>query len=601
MVRIHAGQPTSASMNYNAPPPPPVPARAGTGLAIASLALGVIACLLSLFVIGLVFGAVGLVLGLVHVLRRRGPAAMAWWGMSLSLVAIFISVGLGFLYLKGIREFKKVVASITSSATNNVAGDWEGVLAPDFSVTTLDGKTIKLSDYKGKRVVLDFWASWWPPCVAEIPDLIKLQNDTSRDELVIIGVSQEDAGTLEAFAKKKGINYLVASATNLPAPFKDFETIPTTFFIDRKGVIQTVSVGGGGFDKLKDGAAAGDFKGEPRPEPGPPPSGLKESEKSLTPTEVWSKSIPGGQALCLGDWDDDGQADILVASGASTGNSKLHVFGLGGVEKTNVSLPAAFTMIECGTNKLKGLRLLGYSNWQKVLVMDRAGKQIWNYSSGMGIDGAHWGDLDGDGTDEMVVGMNGFGGLHAVSADGKQLWRATLGNVWAQAIVPASGERAGYVLATEAGGSVRVFDTKGNAVRSFRLAGGFCTQMTAAAMDAKTIQGIALGQGTVIAFDIHGTTLWSTPSSKNPSAWTQKFFTCGDIDGDGVKEWAFPDAAGDLVLVTVHGEKLASLSGAGTAQSFVIVPGTEGGRLVTLTSGQLKCYSFGPEQKALNR
>jgi hypothetical protein len=82
---------------------------------------------------------------------------------------------------------------------------------------------------------------------------------------------------------------------------------------------------------------------------------------------------------------------------------------------------------------------------------------------------------------------------------------------------------------------------------------------------------------------------------------TQKCFACGDIDGDGIKEWAFPDAAGDLLLVTVHGERLATLTAGGSAESFLIVPAAEGGRLVTLTGGKLKCYSFSPEQKSLTR
>src|SRR6266404_2617670 len=100
--------------------------------------------------------------------------------------------------------------------------------------------------------------------------------------------------------------------------------------------------------------------------------------------------------------------------------------------------------------------------------MDATGKEIWHYSATFGVNGAHWGDLDGDGTDEIIVGMNGFGGLQALAADGKRLWRASAGNVWGQAVVPATKDRAALVFATEASGSVRIFDGQGHQVRTVR-------------------------------------------------------------------------------------------------------------------------------------
>jgi len=128
---------------------------------------------------------------------------------------------------------------------------------------------------------------------------------------------------------------------------------------------------------------------------------------------------------------------------------KLHVYGTDGVKKSTLSLPEQFTAIECGQDKQKGVRLLGYSKpGRKISVMDGAGKEIWHYSATFGADGAHWGDLDGDGTDEMIIGMNGFGGLQAVRSDGKKLWHATGGNIWGQAIVAANKAVTAPIIAT---------------------------------------------------------------------------------------------------------------------------------------------------------
>jgi peroxiredoxin len=175
------------------------------------------------------------------------------------------------IYFKAINspEFKKAFEQAMSGAGARMSQfeDWKGVAAPDFSVTTLDGKTVQLSELKGKRVIVDFWATWCPPCVREIPHFIKLNSESPADELAIVGISSEDENTLKSFVKKKGINYSIASADHLPAPYDEVRSIPTTFFIDRKGIIQDVLVGYHDFGKLKTHALADDFEGEPKPAP----------------------------------------------------------------------------------------------------------------------------------------------------------------------------------------------------------------------------------------------------------------------------------------------------------------------------------------------
>jgi len=260
-------------------PPPTSPAFAPPvqmGLAIASLVLGVLAVLASLFLVGALFGLVGLVLGMVHLSRRTGRNGLAWAGMVLSVIGVFASIGLILVYYPFVKEAIKLSRQMQGSGSTETGFEkWEGVIAPDFSVKTLDGQTVKLSELKGKRVVLDFWATWCPPCVKEVPRFIRLRRDVPESNLVILGVSKEDADTLRSFVKEKRVNYLIASADNLPSPYRDVTGIPTTFFIDRRGAIQKVAVGYHDFDALKAMALAADDIREPKQKPdapGPPPS-----------------------------------------------------------------------------------------------------------------------------------------------------------------------------------------------------------------------------------------------------------------------------------------------------------------------------------------
>ena len=570
---------------------PASPAAAALGLAIASLVLGILALVLSFLLLGALPGLVGLALGITHLVKKRRPAVMARWGAALSLLGLLASLGFAGLYYYAFQNFTKLVQSASRSAEVDFT-KWKGVIAPDITVTTLEGQTMKLSELKGKRVVLDFWATWCPPCRKEIPHFAQLFNQTSRDDLVIIGISDEDAKTLRDFVKQQGVNYPIASAKNLPSPYSDIQAIPTTFFIDRKGVIQTVAIGYHAYNDLKRDALAADFPGEPKPAPAGPPA-LPDASRTLKPSVLWSKPIAGAQALCVGDWENDGVPRVLVAAG-----STLHVLDLTGAETSSVPLPGRFTLIECGRNREKGVRLLGYSNWgNEVAVVDHSGKKLWSVHSFAGVDGAHWGDLNGDGTDELIAGMNGGGGLQAWSADGKKLWSAELGNVWNQAVVPAAKDQPARVLATEAGGSVKIFDAQGNPLATLKPNGGYYAQMAACRTADKTIQIAAINQEAVDTevFDETGKVAWTTSATSDHAGWRENTFAVGDITGDGNPEWAFLDGAGNLVIATPEGQKISSIAHAAKFSRFAIAsrPG-KSGVLITLDGGTVTACAFQP-------
>ena len=97
---------------------------------------------------------------------------------------------------------------------------WYGKQSPDFTFTDINGKSHSLSDYRGKNVLVVFWATWCPPCNEEIPNLIELRKKHPEDELEIIAISDESPEQLKGFVKTKGINYNVVSQSGmLPEPF----------------------------------------------------------------------------------------------------------------------------------------------------------------------------------------------------------------------------------------------------------------------------------------------------------------------------------------------------------------------------------------------
>ena len=132
-----------------------------------------------------------------------------------------------------------------SQARPTNAGETAPV-APGFTVRALDGRIVRLSDYKGKAVVLDFWATWCAPCRASLPHLNEVQGRFSKQGLVVLGISVDDAEPQEIrqFADRLGLKFRMAIADervlDLYGPIR---TIPTTFFINRRGEVTRRVVG----------------------------------------------------------------------------------------------------------------------------------------------------------------------------------------------------------------------------------------------------------------------------------------------------------------------------------------------------------------------
>jgi len=124
--------------------------------------------------------------------------------------------------------------------TITLVGNVQGVPAPDFTLQALDGSSVKLSDFRGKAVLLNFWATWCPPCKVEMPWFEDLQKQYGKDGLVVLGVAMDDSepATIAKFANELGVNYQVLLGTDkVSDDYGDVQYLPTTFYIGRDGAI----------------------------------------------------------------------------------------------------------------------------------------------------------------------------------------------------------------------------------------------------------------------------------------------------------------------------------------------------------------------------
>lgn len=121
-----------------------------------------------------------------------------------------------------------------------IAGNPTGQIAADFELVDLSGKTVKLSDFRGKAVLLNFWATWCSPCKVEMPWFVDLQQRYGPEGLVVLGVAMDDSGkdVIAEFANEMNVNYTVLLGKEAVADaYGSVQFLPTTFYIDRQGKV----------------------------------------------------------------------------------------------------------------------------------------------------------------------------------------------------------------------------------------------------------------------------------------------------------------------------------------------------------------------------
>lgn len=131
-------------------------------------------------------------------------------------------------------------------AASNVKSESTRKAAPEFTLKDADGKMVKLSDYKGKVVLLNFWATWCGPCKIEIPWFKEFETNYKNKGFAVLGVSMDDDGwdAVRPYIQQQAVNYRVLMGTEpVGALYGGVESLPTTFLIDRKGRIAATHIG----------------------------------------------------------------------------------------------------------------------------------------------------------------------------------------------------------------------------------------------------------------------------------------------------------------------------------------------------------------------
>ena len=128
----------------------------------------------------------------------------------------------------------------------SVKPDKQRKAAPDFTLKDANGKEFKLSEYKGKIVLLNFWATWCGPCKIEIPWFIEFEQKYKDKGFAVLGISMDDDGwqAVKPYLEEKKINYRVAVGNDsIGSLYGGVDSLPTTFVIDREGRVASTHIG----------------------------------------------------------------------------------------------------------------------------------------------------------------------------------------------------------------------------------------------------------------------------------------------------------------------------------------------------------------------
>ncbi len=152
-----------------------------------------------------------------------------------AIVIVVVIAAVALMLFAGVRMARPKAGM----AKTKVAGV-SGSVAPDFELKSLDGKQVRLSDFRGKAVLLNFWATWCAPCKIEMPWFVDLQKQYASQGLQVIGVAMDDSGeeAIAKFAKEMAVNYpVLIGKESVGDAYGGVEFLPTTFFIDRQGKV----------------------------------------------------------------------------------------------------------------------------------------------------------------------------------------------------------------------------------------------------------------------------------------------------------------------------------------------------------------------------
>lgn len=183
----------------------------------------------------------------------------------LFLLALTLLFGISIYTIINYNNTKTINSRSSNNSINSPAEDSKNKIsikntetstkekAIDFKLKDLNDKEVSLNDFKGKKVLLNFWATWCPPCRAEMPDIEKLYQENKDSDLVVLAVNLgEDKQTVKSFIDKNKYNFTILLDSNEDIATKyNIVSIPTSFFIDKEGNIVSKKVGAMTIEEMK--------------------------------------------------------------------------------------------------------------------------------------------------------------------------------------------------------------------------------------------------------------------------------------------------------------------------------------------------------------
>jgi cytochrome c biogenesis protein CcmG/thiol:disulfide interchange protein DsbE len=177
-------------------------------------------------------------------------------GKGLLLLAMGVAVLTSGGCLGSDRNFSTAAAPASISGTpirvGGSVGPKVGNQAPDFALKSLDGDTVRLSDLRGKPVIVNFWATWCPPCKEEMPDIEKSYQKHKDEGYIFLGVDmKEDAATVRAFVQNRYTWTFLLDPEGAAANAYYVTGVPETYFIDRDGIVRDAKIGAMSYAELE--------------------------------------------------------------------------------------------------------------------------------------------------------------------------------------------------------------------------------------------------------------------------------------------------------------------------------------------------------------
>lgn len=167
---------------------------------------------------------------------RRQNKSKTWLYVNIAIAIMLIVGGIAVLFWMGEQESEKSAPAPSTKI---------GAIAPDFQLPSLGGETVALSDYQGQVILVNTWATWCPPCKAEMPAIDEFYKTHQNEGFVVLAInSQEDAATVQRFINTQGFTFSVLLDTQARV-INQYKVrgLPTSFVIDRDGIVRYVHTG----------------------------------------------------------------------------------------------------------------------------------------------------------------------------------------------------------------------------------------------------------------------------------------------------------------------------------------------------------------------